>query len=85
MNEPSTRNATTMITQAMMHERSFVMAMTTMAIDDETMMAMPSAALIIGGFTAAMADATSKATKANGVFRVQRLCVGWRSIAITAR
>jgi len=53
MNEPSTRNATTMITQAMMHERSFVMAMTTMAIDDETMMAMPSAALIIGGFTAA--------------------------------
>jgi hypothetical protein len=55
------------------------MAMATVTSNDEMMMTMPHAALIIGGFTAAIADATSKATKASGVLRVQRLCVGWRS------
>lgn len=55
------------------------MAIATVTSNDEMMMTMPHAALIIGGFTAAIADATSKATKASGVLRVQRLCVGWRS------
>ncbi len=62
-----------------------MMTMATVTSDDEMMMAMPYAALIIGGFVAAMADATSKATKASSVLRVQRLVLDGGHMAITIR